>query len=407
VAALSDESTIRRGARNARYTTVPNDVFEDVRLSMEARWLIGYLLSKPDNWTVCMSDIARKGDCGRDKVRKMVNELVEFGYAEKEQGRDDGRFGKLWLVIYDEPKLPPARNVGAPDDSVAFLPQTEKPSTVNPSTVKPSLVKTDNLAIPEDREERERGREEGLQEGQPASADDPRKFEHRVKKLAADLAWPRWAKSSTDWTIAQFAKLTDAERAEAERRAPQYRAETGGGSLSLGTYFAERKWVDLPEPTPDAPSMVEVRPFGPGWAELCLREIVLKRPEAWPAPASGFLRELLERDDEAGRRERLARQATYGWPQVKLWYEAAANRRSTWLKPEDARFCAAMEAVPVDSAVFGAWRELYERNGWPWLPDPGAMRVVYFPAGGPEAFPEFTRLIKSGNGRSKGIEEAA
>ena len=58
---MSQEATIRRGVRNTRYAANPNHVFEDMRLSMEARWLLGYLLSKPDNWTVIQKDIAKKG----------------------------------------------------------------------------------------------------------------------------------------------------------------------------------------------------------------------------------------------------------------------------------------------------------------------------------------------------------
>ncbi|RUZ57644.1 helix-turn-helix domain-containing protein, partial [Mesorhizobium sp. M7A.F.Ca.CA.004.05.2.1] len=127
---MSEEATIRRGVRNARYTTVPNHVFEDVRLSMEARWLLGYLLSKPDNWTVILGDIARRGGCGRDKARKIVNELVKHGYADKEQEREDGRFGKLSLVIFDEPR---ELRDSAAGEGVASLPQTENPSTVMPS----------------------------------------------------------------------------------------------------------------------------------------------------------------------------------------------------------------------------------------------------------------------------------
>jgi len=76
-------------------------------------------LSKPDNWTVVLRDIINKGNCGRDKARRMVAELVELGYAQKEQARDGGRFSALSLVIYDEPFAIEVT------ESVASLPQTE------------------------------------------------------------------------------------------------------------------------------------------------------------------------------------------------------------------------------------------------------------------------------------------
>ncbi|TWF53248.1 hypothetical protein FHW37_104525 [Neorhizobium alkalisoli] len=106
---------------------------------MEARWLLSYLLSKPDNWTVVIGDITKKGNCGRDKARKMIAELVKHGYAEREQQRDDGKFGSSVLVIFDEPRSVEATNSG---NSVAFLPQTDLPATATPSPVSPSPVKS-------------------------------------------------------------------------------------------------------------------------------------------------------------------------------------------------------------------------------------------------------------------------
>ncbi len=139
---MSGESTIRRGVRNARYTTVPNHVFEDTRLSMDARWLLGYLLSKPDNWTVVIGDIVNKGGCGRDKARKMIAELVEHGYAERDQAREDGKFGASVLVIFDEPRGQAASSEPSETGGVASVPQTEMPSPVKPSPVSPSPVKS-------------------------------------------------------------------------------------------------------------------------------------------------------------------------------------------------------------------------------------------------------------------------
>ncbi|MBB1247442.1 hypothetical protein [Rhizobium sp. G21] len=131
------DATIRRGVRNARYSTIPNHVFEDGRLSMEARWLLGYLLSKPDNWIVRVRDIRNMGNCGRDKATSMVNELVAAGYAEKEQRRDGGKFGATVLVIYDEPRTIEEQQKQEDAESVASLPQTCLPSTAEPLTVSP------------------------------------------------------------------------------------------------------------------------------------------------------------------------------------------------------------------------------------------------------------------------------
>ncbi len=402
---MSEEATIRRGVRNARYTTLPNHVFEDQRLSMEARWLLGYLLSKPDNWTVRMGDIAKKGVCGRDKARRMVNELVEHGYAEKDQQREDGRFGKLSLVIYDEPKE--QRDFNAEAASVASLPQTENPSTVNPSTEKPApvnaaLVNTDDLARTDSskREARESEREEAeTAAAAPVSADDPRKFEQRVKRLAA-LGWPRWDRSSTSWTISQFAALTDAERAEAEAYGPAYLARTGKGGLALGTYFAERKWRDLPPDvlSPKKPETVAAPVWGPVWGAVRMGTLVCDLPAEGPKP-SAFMAALLQRDDEQGRLARLSRQATYGWPRVNTMHEQAQHRKGVAVKAElEERLKPLMEPVLVGTETYQAWKREHERRGWPWIPDPGSQPVVYFPAGGPDGLAAFEAAIRGQDG---------
>jgi hypothetical protein len=65
-----------------------------------------------------------------------------------------------------------------------------------------------------------------------------------------------------------------------------------------------------------------------------------------------------------------------------------------------------MVAVPVTSPEFEEWRLEFERRGWQWLPDPGQQRVVYFPAGGPEALDAFEAATR-GTGNDGDRREAA
>lgn len=394
---MTEEATIRRGVRNARYTTVPNHVFEDVRLSMEARWLLGYLLSKPDNWTVILGDIASRGGCGRDKARRIINELVQHGYADKEQERDDGRFGKLSLVIFDEPR---ERRETVAEQGVASLPQTENPSTVNPSTVNPTLVNTDGLVTPENDLERECGREDLAETpiANAAAAADPRKLEVRVKRLAARLGWPGWANSSTAWTVARFAELSDAEQDESEAKAPAYLAHCGGKALSLGTYFQQRKWMDLPAAAiaaAEASPPLTAAPFGKMWGAMRLRWLL--QPRGLLPRASAFLEGRMAEEGAVGERERLAYQARHGWPAVNHLHRMAADGAGI-VVPMDALalepIAATFEKVRVGSDEYRAWKALHEERGWPWLPDPGRQEWVYFPAGGPERLEAFEQALR-------------
>jgi hypothetical protein len=45
-------NTIIRAPRRYRFVTINQDAVEDSRLSWAARGLLGYLLSRPDDWKV-------------------------------------------------------------------------------------------------------------------------------------------------------------------------------------------------------------------------------------------------------------------------------------------------------------------------------------------------------------------
>ena len=82
-----------------------NVVFGDVRLSWEARGLMGYLLSKSDDWQVRLYDLLRRGPAGEHKLRRMLRELETVGYLRRERfRRDDGTFS--WtFTIFEDPGL--------------------------------------------------------------------------------------------------------------------------------------------------------------------------------------------------------------------------------------------------------------------------------------------------------------
>lgn len=402
--ALSEETTIRRGVRNARYTTLPNHVFEDQRLSMEARWLLGYLLSKPDNWTVRMGDIANKGACGRDKARRMVNELVEHGYAEKDQQRDDGRFGKLSLVIYDEPKE--RRDFNLQGSGVASLPQTENPSTVNPSTETPStvnaaLVNTDNLASTESSFERERGRDEGLEE-------NPKTVERAFEK--AYRAWPTSIGDSRPEALKAWLGLSADERVAAADEAQRYltavKATGRKHVVAHGVYLRERRWTQLPaREAEEKPTVIEAVPFGPWWSAARMKQLVMG-PKAPPTALTWVERQLVEQgkiDVEELRREKLSKG---GWPAVNAMHHKATQRQGVTVAMTLEPLASLMVAVPVGSAMYEAWKLEHALRGWPWIPDPGRQPVVYFPADGPGGLDAFEAAVRGDKNDARGREAA-
>ena len=99
------DATIVRARKVEKYFKVVNAVFSDERLSWEARGLMGYLLSKPDDWQVRLHDLLKHGPAGQHKLRRMLRELEVCGYLRRERlRRFDGTFS--WtFTIFEDPAL--------------------------------------------------------------------------------------------------------------------------------------------------------------------------------------------------------------------------------------------------------------------------------------------------------------
>jgi hypothetical protein len=82
--------SIIRVIKNSRHRFLISDVEIHNRknISWEARGLHAYLMSKPDNWQVIMSELISAGPAGKDKMRRMLEELEGAGYLLRERIRD-------------------------------------------------------------------------------------------------------------------------------------------------------------------------------------------------------------------------------------------------------------------------------------------------------------------------------
>jgi hypothetical protein len=133
-------NTIIRAPRRYRYVTINQDAVEDSRLSWAARGLLGYLLSRPDDWKVLIKDLRRRGDLGRDGIYKLLRELRETGYVQYQRTRDDQ--GRMRGGIYYVREIPDSPHPALPDtaESDAAAPCPVKPEAL-PNTDK-DLIRT-------------------------------------------------------------------------------------------------------------------------------------------------------------------------------------------------------------------------------------------------------------------------
>ncbi len=113
------DKTIIRAAHDKKnpYVMIRRAVPQDKRLSWEARGVMAYLLSKPDDWSIQANDLRQH--CGRDKVYSILKELTENGYLERVQWVDEtGKFDSFEYRLHETPLTP--------------LPETAEPDTANP-----------------------------------------------------------------------------------------------------------------------------------------------------------------------------------------------------------------------------------------------------------------------------------
>ncbi|HBC3839401.1 TPA: hypothetical protein KD881_002614 [Vibrio parahaemolyticus] len=121
---------IRRVKQRSRFTQIPNETLQDTRLSFEARGVLGLLLSKPEDWVIHKSWIqAQAPRCGKDRLTRILKELQDIGYLQKDFSRDvGGKFNGVDWLLYDTPSR-----------------RTENPPPENPDSGKSATTNTDLL----------------------------------------------------------------------------------------------------------------------------------------------------------------------------------------------------------------------------------------------------------------------
>lgn len=316
------------------------------------------------------------------------------------------------------------------------------PESAPPAGPGSAPINDPSLTIPSERRERERAGAkdhhgtEGGNAGGPVNAE----LIKRVQKFCtgegySEGAWPKWGSSTIGYIAREFAKLSDEERDEACRWRDCFLAKCKRERITkpmpVGNYFRDRVWDMLTDKDRHlgqtaavagrpvgADGRIVVPVFGPAWASARMLA-VLRRPRAVEIPddirerkqetfdtlrrasisraESWAMRVGLE-FDEAGqllfpegfeRAEASRRIAEEGYPEANRLIEAARDRNHVSVEAVFERLKDLCEAVPVGSDMWKAWQAWHVQNNKPFVPEPKAMKVVYFPKGGPHRIDEF------------------
>jgi hypothetical protein len=134
--------SIIRVTKQKNFSIISNVALNDENLSLKAKGLWAYLLSKPDDWQIRVSHLVKTCKDGRDSIYSTLRELKECGYVEMIEHKDEqGKFTSYEYLVNEEPKA----LINHAD--LAEKPNTEKPNTEKPNTEKPTLLITDRIPL--------------------------------------------------------------------------------------------------------------------------------------------------------------------------------------------------------------------------------------------------------------------
>ena len=131
--------------KNHPYVVINKGFLEDGNLSLKAKGLLAYCMSKKDGWVFHISQMTTVLKEGRDALNSAFNELIKFGYCVRSQKRhDDGQFSSGEYILYEVPIK------GNDDKSTSEKPYTENPVTDLPTPEDPQLVNNDCIVNKEE-----------------------------------------------------------------------------------------------------------------------------------------------------------------------------------------------------------------------------------------------------------------
>ena len=90
--------------KNNPYVMLHKGFLEDMNLSLKAKGLLAYCMSKPDGWQFNIEQMTTCLKEGRDAIQSAFNELIENHYCVRDQTRGEGgTFSNVDYVLYELP----------------------------------------------------------------------------------------------------------------------------------------------------------------------------------------------------------------------------------------------------------------------------------------------------------------
>lgn len=102
---------IRTVKRENPFVQLDKTFFEDENLQWESKGLLGYILSRPDNWKVNQTDLTKRSAGGKGKVESALLDLMANGYVHWYAVRKENGQIEEWVYdVYERPEFNPKKD---------------------------------------------------------------------------------------------------------------------------------------------------------------------------------------------------------------------------------------------------------------------------------------------------------
>lgn len=123
------------------YTVMPNYFLNDTNLSNQAKGLLAFMLSVPDDWDYSVMGLVTRSRDGRVSIKNTLEELKQAQYVTVEPYRDEkGHFRYKYSVYY----LPYPKWLEMNNLTDSMFPASVNPTSVNMTQIKNNKIKNNN-----------------------------------------------------------------------------------------------------------------------------------------------------------------------------------------------------------------------------------------------------------------------
>ena len=136
---MKEKSIIRIQKRSSPYVQIDKSVFTNQGLTWKAKGILGYLLSRPDDWKVYVCDLVKQSKDGKDAVYSGLKELENNGYLKRCPIRDKGKIIAWETIIFETPQSDESKE----ENPVVDKSHIEKTNEKNKDTENPPLLITE------------------------------------------------------------------------------------------------------------------------------------------------------------------------------------------------------------------------------------------------------------------------